>query len=167
MAEFTGSSCLPGDTTEIYSRTAIQLGTRAFDTDGNQYIFLRGVASTVAGSWVTYDSNSEFDTTLLVTGAIGPVAVAQAAIVAGKFGWYCIWGLTTGCAQVTAADDDTLDVTGSIGRSIADGYVGNGATAGDVIYGVVARSAMEAASGNTSTLFQINYPFVDAQTAGH
>ena len=38
MAEFTGTMS-PGDIDTVYSRTAIGLGTKIFDTDGNEYIF--------------------------------------------------------------------------------------------------------------------------------
>ena len=162
MAEFTGIIS-PGDIDTVYSRTAIGLGTRLFDTDGNEYIFLKGVASTVQYSWVTY--NNEFDTTLLATAAIGPVAIAQAAIVANKYGWYLIWGSGTG--KAVNNDEGTFSSGAVCGRTSADGSVGGVYTAGDLIYGAFCRSAMEASSANTSTKFQICYPSVDAQTAGH
>lgn len=162
MAEFTGTIS-PGDIDEVYSRTAIDLGTRIKDTDGNEYIFLKGVASTVKYSWVVYDEESE--TALLTTTSVGPVAVAQAAIVADKYGWYCIYGKTLGCAvcDTTALADNTI----AIGRTGTDGYVGIGPAGGDILYGAICRSAMEAATGNTTTLFQIFYPWTDQQTAGH
>jgi len=162
MAEFT-RGISPGDIDTIYSRTAVQLGTRFVDQDGGEYIFLKGVASTVAGSWVTYDSNDEYQTTLLATGALGSVAVAQAATVAGKYGWYCIWGTTVGKSYADAA----WTAPAVCGRTSADGSVGQNPTAGDVIYGAFLRSSMDASSGNTSTTFQLMYPFLDAQTAGH
>jgi len=159
MAELTGVVC-PGDIDTIYSRTAINLGTRAFDTDGNEYVYLKGCASTLAGSFVTYDE--EFDTTLLAGDASGPVAIAQAAIVVDKYGWYCIYGKTTGLG-VEGIDDNEV----TIGRSSADGYVGSGVTAGDMIYGVIARSALEADGAGGNFVIQIYYPFVDDQTGAH
>ena len=158
MAELTGVMS-PGALATVYSRTAIGLGTRAFDTDGNEYIFLKGVASTVLGSWVTY--NNEWDTALLAANAIGPVAVAKAALVADKYGWYCIWGTVVGCAGAT------LDASDVVGRTGADGFVGDGPPAGDIIYNCIARSAMEDGSTSTTSTFSIFYPFVDDQTAGH
>lgn len=165
MAEFTGILC-PDDITTVYSRTAIQKGTRAFDNDGNEYIFLEGVASTVAYSWVTYSSYNEFKTALLAANALGPVAIAQAAIVAGKYGWYMIWGSGWGCSTVDAsealADNATI-----IGRTGADGYVGTNPEAGDVIYGAITRSSVAGGGDDTRTLFQIYYPYVNDETAGH
>jgi len=160
MAEFTGILC-PGDITTVYTRTVIALGTRAQDTKGNEYIFLEGVASCVAGSWVTYDENGV--TTLLAANVIGPVAVAMAAIddADNEMGWFQIYGTAIGCAGATLDENDV------VGRTGADGYVGDGPVAGDIIYGCICRSALEDGSPNTTTTFTINYPFVDDQTAGH
>lgn len=159
MAEFTGI-LTPGDINTVHSRTAINFGTRAFDQDGNEFIFLKGIDSTVVGSWVTYDSTS-FDTTLLAANALGPVAVAMGAIITGKKGWYQVWGNAIACAGAT------LDVNDVVGRTGADGYVGDGPPAGDIIYNCLTRSAMEDGSANTTSTFSINYPYVDDQTASH
>lgn len=162
MAEFTGTIS-PGDIDTVYSRTVIALGTRIKDTEGNEYIFLNGVASCVEGSWITYDE--EYITTLLATAALGPIGIAKAAIVYGKYGWFQIWGVTIGCAK--SSDDGTLSDNACVGRSASDGYVDSDYTAGDLIYAAISRSAMEASSSNTTTLFQIYYPWVDAGTEGH
>lgn len=161
--ELSGAFLAPGDLAEVYTRTVIDVGTRMFDDVGNEYIFLVGVASTVVGSWVTYDEVGL--TTLLAANAVGPVAVAMAAIVADKLGWYQIFGTAIGCAK--SSDEGTLADNTLVGRSAADGFVDDNPTAGDIIYGAISRSAMEASSGNTTTTFQIWYPWVDDQTAGH
>lgn len=157
MAELTGILS-PGDIDEVYSRTAIDLGTRMKGDNGSEYIFLKGVASCVAGSWVTYDE--EFDTTLLVTAAKGPVAVAMAAIVADKYGWFCIFGGVKACIAASSADNAV------IGFETTSGYAGDGATGGDIIYNAVSRSATGAAA-EVQTQCQIWYPWVDAETAAH
>ena len=160
MAELTGATIAPGDLAEVYTRTVVDIGTRMFDDEGNEYIFLLGVASTAIGSWVTYDEVGA--TTLLAANAVGPVAIAMAAIVADKLGWYQIYGSAQGVATDNMDDNGT-----SIGRTGADGQVGVGPPAGDLIYNVVCRSAL--ADGNTTLVstFQISYPFVDDQTAAH
>ena len=158
--ELSGPTISPGDVAEVYSNSAIDIGTRMFDDEGNEYIFMRGVASTVVGSWVTYDEL--YDTTLLAANAKGPVAVAMGAHVANKFGWYQIWGTAIGvCAD--NMDDNGVD----IGRTGTDGYVGVDPAAGDDIYGAICRSATEDGSANTTTTFQIYYPWVDDNTAAH
>ena len=67
-----------GNTAEVDTGAKHTLGTRARDSAGNEYVYMTGVASTVLGSWVTYDEL--YITTLLAADAIGPVAVAMAAI---------------------------------------------------------------------------------------
>ena len=167
MAQMTGILG-PGTLATVYSRTAIQPGTRAFDESGNEYIFLKGCASTVVGSVVVFDANNEFDTALVTTGALGPVAIAMAITVAGKCGWYCIWGACEAKYGLLGADDTLTDNISAVGRSVADGMIGKGPTAGDIIYGIVTRSAKEySADPTATTLVQIYYPFLDAQTAGH
>ena len=68
---------------------------RAYDpTYGEgEFILLKGVASTVVGSTVTYDSTS-FQTTLAAAGTNLPrsVAIAMAATTATLWGWYQIAG---------------------------------------------------------------------------
>src|SRR6478752_3435722 len=77
-----------------YNATA-KLGDiiRAFDPvyGGGEFIYLKGAASTVLGSWVTYNAD-DYSTTLLAANAIGPVAVAMGATVASTSGWYQIQG---------------------------------------------------------------------------
>jgi hypothetical protein len=79
------------------------LGTivQASDPDygTGEFIYLKGIGSTVVGSWVTYNVTPG-TTALLAPNAIGPVAVAMSANVADQYGWYQISGL----ASAQAAD---------------------------------------------------------------
>ena len=156
MAELTGTLS-PGDIDTIYNRTAVQLGTRIKDTDGNEYIFMNGVASTIKGSWVTFDE--DYKTTLLVANAIGPVAVAMAAIVANKYGWYQIFGSALACISANSADNTV------IGFETTSGYAGDGMAAGDIIYNCIQRVAVTTAVVQGAV--EIWYPFVDDATASH
>ena len=56
-----------------------------------RYVYLKGVASTIVGSWVTYDE-AGLSTNLATDSNAGPVAVATVASVAGEWGWYAIVG---------------------------------------------------------------------------
>ena len=60
-----------------------------------EFIYLKGVASTVVGSIVDYDVS--FQTALNTTALNTPsaVAVAMSANVADQYGWYQISGMTT------------------------------------------------------------------------
>ena len=136
------------DTTQQY-----EFGSRTQDKDGNEYIYLTGVASTIVGSWVTYDELGI--TALLVADAIGSIAVAMAIIDATTdFGWYQIYG----SAEAAIALDSTADA--AIGFETTSGYAGDGNAAGDLIYGAVLRDTVAAGAAAVVTV-QLNYPFVD------
>lgn len=58
-----------------------------------EFIYLKGVGSTVAGAIVTYDDSFQ---TALATSAVGspnPLAIAVGANVADRYGWYQIAGI--------------------------------------------------------------------------
>jgi hypothetical protein len=100
-----------------------------------KFIFLKGIGSTAEGSVVTYDE--EGVTALLAANAKGPIAVAMAATVANKAGWYQIFGKAAAKAAAGSAADTF------VGREGADGSVGDGRAAGDEIVGAMARSATD------------------------
>lgn len=158
MAELSGPAIAPGDLNEVYSVAAVPVGTRMFDTSGNQFIFLSGIGSTIVGSWVTYDELGV--TTLLVANASGPVAIAMSASIASKWGWYCIFGSILANISANTADNAIL------GFETTSGYAGDGRAAGDLAYGTISRSSTGANAG-TQVPCQIWYPFVDDQTAAH
>src|SRR6185436_7277303 len=81
----------PGDVDTV-ARNVLGTRARGVDTTGNtaEYIYLQGVASTIAGSVVTFDNAGL--TTLIVADASGPVAVATGITVASTYGWYMIQG---------------------------------------------------------------------------
>lgn len=133
--------------TAIDSSAVVPVGTRSYDDLGNEYIYLQGVASTVAGSVVTFNRNTGA-TTLVVTNAIGPVAVAKAATVANTFGWYQIYGVGTAACD-TIASGTACYIDGTAGR-IDDAVV-----AGDLIAGMFSRSTD---SSNLCTV-ELFYPF--------
>ena len=110
------------------------LGTivRATDTGSaaygsGEFIYLLGVASTVQGSWVSYNLDNG-GTALLdsATSHIGPVGVAMAANVASSYGWYQISGKTVGKALAAFADNGLTWATttpGSVDDAVNDGYM--------------------------------------------
>ena len=57
-----------------------------------EFIYLKGIASTVVGSMVDYDQYLGTTALSPATGGIGPVAVAMSANVANQFAWYQICG---------------------------------------------------------------------------
>ena len=150
MASLTGPTMsFESDTTTVDSTAQHPLGTRAFDTDGNEYIYLEGVISTTAALGVTYDE--EYATALSAAGAVGPVAIAMAATVADKYGWYCVRGTCTGTSNNDTADNKALYLTAGAGK-FDDADV-----AGDAIVGLWSRSA---ATGSVAMTLQLDYPKV-------
>lgn len=107
-----------------------------------EFIYLKGVASTIAGSVVTYDHVGA--TTLIVINASGPVAVALAATVASTWGWYAISG--TFLTDVVASSAAAVAGGKNPGRETTDGKVGDGRAAGDEIANFFQRVATTSAA---------------------
>lgn len=150
-----GTVGIPG---QVDSAARVALGSRAFGVDplGNtaEFIYLAGAASVIAGSVVTYDEAGAV--TLIAAGAVGPVAVALGAVVAGSFGWYGIAGTFPTDVVANCADN------AAIGRETTDGKVGDGAASGNFITGAVSRAATtSAAVVNCQWL----YPSVNGKSA--
>lgn len=83
----------PIETTDTVQKHEIGKRVKAKDpTYGEgEFIYLKGVASTVIGDVVIYDQRAN-TTTRTVAGSRGPAAVAMSANVANQFGWYQIAG---------------------------------------------------------------------------
>jgi hypothetical protein len=145
-------SAVVGQLTDVHDSAKNPVGTVAFDNEGNVYRYMKGVGSTVTGSWVTYDEAGA--TALLAANAKGPVAVAMAAIVANCYGWYCVVSQTQTAMLAANCADNAL-----IGRETSDGVAGDGRAAGDEIYNAISRGSTGGAAALTAVQFA--YPFVD------
>lgn len=155
MASLTGigGSALGSSTTDVDSTQRHKLGTRAWDTSMNEYLYMLGVASTAANLAVSYDE--DYTTTLLVPDAVGSVAIAQAATIADTYGWYLVKGKGTATAATGGdgvADNKSLAIAAGGGGELDDADA-----AGDQIVGIWSRGA--AAAGATFTC-QLDYPKV-------
>ena len=122
-----------------------------------EFIYLKGVASTALGSWVTYNADDN-TTALLAANAIGPVAVARAATVADTYGWYQISGKAIGKALASYADNALVYATATAG-SVDDAVV-----AGDRVKLAKGASAVDTPSTGLAE-FEIQRPFMDDATA--
>ena len=148
MSFFVGSPVVFGGPTSVDDSAQNKLGTRARDNEGNEYIYLEGVASVIAGSWVLYDE--AFATVGLDTGAEekGPVAVAMAAVTANKFGWFMIWG-TTSASSGDVADNGLVFATSTV--FVCD----DAAVADQQVIGAKWRGA----DASSVAVVQLNYPW--------
>lgn len=122
-----------------------------------EFIYLKGVASTAVGSWVTYNPD-DYSTALLAANAIGNVAVAMSANVADQYGWYQIQGKAVGKALASYADNGLVYATATAG-SIDDAVV-----AGDRVKLAKGASAVDTPSTGLAE-FEIQRPFMDDATA--
>ena len=129
----------------------VPLGTRRMDRAGNEYIYLQGVASTTANTWVSFDE--AFATLLLTSDAVGNVAIAMAATVANEYGWYQIYGEGSGVIGNTTSGDKALYIS-SVTGSVDDLLV-----TGDKINGAISRSTSSVTGAAIDV--QLNYPYVD------
>jgi len=122
-----------------------------------EFIYLQGVASTAVGSWVTF-AEDDFSTALLAANAIGQVAVAMAATVAGEYGWYQVKGKAVGKALTGYVDNALVYATATAG-SIDDAVV-----AGDRVKQAKGASAVDTPSSGLAE-FEISDPFMDDASA--
>jgi hypothetical protein len=126
------------------------------------FVYMPGVASTVAGSVVGYSlygtttvSGVVYDgaTTLAVAATRGPVAVATAATVAGTWGWYQI----TGTASVSSA---SVTAGNTVALTSTAGQVTNSTTSGQKIDGMYALTA----TTNGQSVCILSNPFANGNT---
>ena len=120
-------------------------------------IYLQGAADVARGEWVTYSLDNG-SVTRLAANAIGPVAVAPAAIPADHFGWYVIQGKVAGKALAGFADNANVYATATAG-SVDDAVV-----AGDRVKRAKGASAVGTPAAGLAE-FEIDRPFMDDAVA--
>lgn len=149
MAQFISQTLSHSDTVTQDSSQTIALGASRQESNGNEWIYLRGTASVVAGNWVRFDEN--YTTELVNADDVGPLAIAGTAHTASTYGWFQVRGVNTQAGNNgSVAADSALYLTAN------DGYVDDADVAGDLISGAVSRAA---SSGSAFTVW-LNYPMV-------
>lgn len=118
-----------------------------------EFIYLKGVASTVVGSVVLYNED-DYSTSLLAANDIGQVAIAMSANVASQFGWYQIKGKAVGKVLASFADNANCYATATAG-SVDDAVV-----AGDRVKRMKGASAVDGPGTGLADL-EIDRPFMD------
>lgn len=148
----------PGNVDAVAS---VQVGTIAKfydDVQGEgEFIYLPGVAATVAGDVVEYDLAPGAQLTVRHSNATAsnsgrPVAVATAACIAATFGWYQIGGLAI--VNTTAAQ-----AAGNVYGTATAGQVGNTLDAGDQVLNCRLVTATGVPAANKAYLM-LQRPFV-------
>jgi hypothetical protein len=117
-----------------------------------EFIYLKGVTSTIVGSIVNYDDN--FQTALdsaAVSGPSRPLAIAMSANVGDQYGWYQISGLAVAAKANTVSFADGAGLGSGSGLAVA-------VVTGTVIQGAVVRTVASAKSNVTTVAVAINRP---------
>ena len=137
-----------------------ELGLRACGFDSTygygEFIYLPGVASTIAGSAVIYDTYAG-TTTLTLAASEGPIGIAMSANVASQWGWYQIFGSAVVDTAAGAVANAMVYVTATAG-TVDDA---------DVINTQVDNAVFKTAVDTPSTGFaviQISYPSANSQS---
>lgn len=128
---------------------------RAKDPDygEGEFIYLKGVASTLVGDWVLYKED-DWTTERLVADSIGPVAIAMSAnILATTYGWYQIRGKAVGSCLTAFADNAQVWITATAGA------IDDVSVTGDLVN--LAKGASTVSGATILADFEINRPFVN------
>jgi hypothetical protein len=127
-----------GSHDEVHTSQYNTLGAVREFSDGNTYIYLKGVTSCADGSVVAYQPGV-WTAILVATGVKGSVAIAQAAIDAStKYGWFMIVGSDVITVRTACTSNVALFAGG------VSGYVDVAAVKGDQITGLFIRNAAAA-----------------------
>lgn len=134
----------------IHASKRFRLGTKKKDISGNEYVYLKGVGSNLAGAWATYDAT--FAAALLAANAVGPVGISMAANTStSNYSWYQISG-----ANTISLSDTVASTPGPLYIDTTAGQVDDAGVAGDWIAGAINTAA--SASGVCPVF--IDHPFV-------
>lgn len=153
MPSLIGPWITGGDTSEVDSTQKHELGTRACDASGNEFIYLKGLDATVIGSVVSFDEVHV--TALADANDVGRIGVAMASIVTDTFGWYQIYGF---CEKVLAINDGDCAADVQVFLTATDAHVDDVDVAGDAIIGMISRVAETVTEDQIGA--ELNYPFV-------
>lgn len=164
LAVVGDTSAIDGPTTVATSNGLGQrnaLGSRTFDDAGNEYIYINGVASVVAGDFCFLSQATALTLVRLLndanTGGSGSVGVAMAALVASTFGWAAVYGQVTTANVATTGAPTTAS---ALYRSATTARASVSTSAKDAIFGAFLVGASVANIGPV----YLDYPMVMDQS---
>jgi hypothetical protein len=147
-----GGQAIDATSTDQNHQLGLVIQARDPSLGVGEFIYLKGVASTVVGSIVNYDDGYQtaLDTSA-VAGPSRPLAVAMSANVANQYGWYQISGLAVAAkaSDVSFADGAGLGAGSGLAVAVATGTV---------IQGAVVRTVASAKSDVLTVAVAINRP---------
>ena len=141
-----------------------QIGTIVRATDptygDGEFIYLKGVANTVVGSVVTYNSLTG-QTTLAAPGTNlpQPVAVAMSANVANQYGWYQISGIAVASKTATIS----LAAGAAVGVKTTGLLASTGT--GKEVQGALVAAAASNTTGRITVKVVLNRPHMQGRVS--
>jgi hypothetical protein len=152
MAYSIDSSPAAGAHNEVHATQLNPLGAVREFSDGNFYIYLKGVTSCADGSMVVFQPGV-WTAILIATGVKGSVAIANAVVDAStKYGWFTYVGQDVGISRSAIASNVPLYAGGVAGSP------DDAAVKGDQIMNCIARNAAAADGG--SVILQLDRAFI-------
>jgi hypothetical protein len=140
--------------TDVASSDKEGIGTLRREGD-DVYIYMKGVATMLTGKVVTVSSDGAYTTALLTRtlgGAPARLAVAMAAILASKWGWFQIVGTASVWAGASCPNDVQLYT-----HDGKPGSVDNDSSSEHAIHGMVLGATVGGAEAAVSA--QISHPW--------
>lgn len=141
------------------------LGTIVRATDPTygegEFIYLLGVASTVVGNMVTYNTTTYQTALTPTTGTTdgAPIAIAMSANVASQYGWYQISGnAVVKKTSVAVAPSTGLWLSGTTGRFYVTASAGKG------IVGARTANLATVVTTTSTVVVTINRPSIETHT---
>lgn len=137
------------------SDTAIyDVGRTYTAPDGKVYVFIEGVASTVAGDWLqfTVTSTAGSTTTRAVANGKGPLGVAIGALVNTKFGWVQVAGLNLAAGAISGGD---AAAGAALYLTATPGLLDDQFVDGDMLFGALSTVQEGETAGNPAALMGV------------
>lgn len=154
MAYCVDSSPGVGDHNEVHTTQQNALGAVRKFSDGNTYIYLKGVTSCVDGDVVVFQPGV-WTAVRAATGVKGSVAIAQAAVdAATEYGWFLYIGSDTITVRTATTSNTALFIGG------VAGFVSSTAVKGDQVFNMWIRNPAAADGGSAQV--QVDRAFVGA-----
>lgn len=115
---------------DIHTVQRNSLGARYQDEQGNEYVYLLGVANVVLNDAITYNATT-YQIARSINDAVGFVAIAGAAVVASNWGWFQIYGFGSVNTKTSIAAANGAFLTNTAGQ------LDDASVAGDFVNGLV------------------------------
>lgn len=160
-----------GATSVVDTSAVVKLGSRGFDTEGNEYVYVDFTESCIAGEWVVFDHS--FNASQLTAASRGFVGVVSGTVSASeRYGYVCVRGVVTNAwatSGATTVDPVVVAATTDLGHVAT----GTSADVSIAVRGAKVSTAPDTCAStalSTSALaapctVQLNYPFIDGTFA--